>query len=112
MDIANSIFVSAVDYLKHEVLAGLGARLYDGRYVDEFATGLLPGDRLGSKAPISVAATLQAPGRGFVPGDEMWVRVSDGYEIKVPGPVDLAEVSLDGFRAWLGEVKASAKRWS
>ena len=112
MDIKDSIFISAADYLKQEVLRGLGVRLWNGRYVDEWQTGWLPSSREGMKAPIRVAVSLQAPAYGFQPGDRAGVDVKNGYGIDVPKPIDLHDVSLDEFRAWLGEVKAEAQRWS
>lgn len=112
MDITGSIFISAVDYLKHEVLAGLGACLRYGRYVDEMETDWLPSGRPGMESPIKVAVTLQGPGHGFLPGDRARAVVQDGYRIDVPGPVDLDTVSLDEFHVWLGEVKAATQLWS
>ena len=112
MDITNSIFISAVDYLKHEVLAGLGVGLRDGRYVDELETGWLPSSRRGMESPVKIKVAVQGPGHGFLAGDRAWVAVRDGYGIDVPEPIDLHDVSLEEFRSWLGEVKAVAERWS
>lgn len=112
MDTTNSIFASVCDYLKEEVLRGLGSRLYDGRCVDELETGWLPSGRAGVESPVKIKVAVQAPGYGFVPGDQACVVVRAGHEIDAPKPIDLSEVSLDEFRAWLGEVKAAAQRWS
>ena len=112
MDTKDSIFISAADYLKEEVLRGLGVKLWDGWCVDEWQTGWLPSSRSGMDAPVRVAVSLQAPGYGFRPGDQAWLRFKPGYPVGGPKPIDLAEASLDEFRSWLGEVKAEAQRWS
>lgn len=112
MDITGSVFISVVDYLKHAALAGLGARLRSGRYVDELETDWLPGGRSGSESPIKVEVTLQGQGHGFLPGDRARVAVRDGYRINVSGPINLDTVSPEEFHAWLGEVKAAAELWS
>jgi hypothetical protein len=112
MDNKASIYASIRDYLGHEVMRGLGVKLWEGRYVDEMETRWLPGSRPGFESPLAVRVKFQAPGCGFTPGDRAWVVVKMGYAIDVPGPIDLAEVSLEEFHAWLGEVKAVAERWS
>lgn len=112
MDITNSIFISAVDYLKHEVLAGIGAGLRGGRYVDELETGWLPSGRRGVESPVKIKVAVQGPGHGFLAGDQAWVVVRAGYGIDAPAPIDLHDASLDEFHSWLGEVKAVAERWS
>ena len=110
MDNKGSIFVSIRDYLGHEVMRGLGVRLWEGRCVDEMETGWLPGSH-GGESPVKVRVSFQS-GCRFTPGDRAWVSVRPGFGIDVPGPVDLGEVTLEGFRSWLGEVKAAAQRWS
>lgn len=55
---------------------------------------------------------MAAPGYGFQPGDQAWLQFKLGCPVEGPKPIDLHDATLDEFRAWLGEVRAEAQRWS
>lgn len=113
MDITNSIFTNVRDFLKYEIGAALGVRVWNGRWPNELTTGLISDGRPWAKPSVRVVATVNSPEQGFTSRDRAWVWRDRGYDsVEVLQPIDLSEASLKEFREWLGEVKAEAQRWS
>ena len=112
MDITTSIFADVRDFLKHEVRAGLGVRLWAGRSPLELGSGWLPSSRRGTDAPFRIVVSTSGLRDEFLYGNQAWLEWKPCYPAQGPAPIDLRACSLEGFRAWLGEVKAEAQRWS
>lgn len=112
MDIKDSIYVDVRDFLKAEVAAGVGVKLWPGRYPDEMQTGRLRSSRPGTDAPFRIVVAVSDLKDEFLPGNRAWLSWKPGYPADGPGTIDLYYATLEEFRAWLGEVKAEAQRWS
>ena len=112
MDIKDSVFADVRDFLKAEVAAGVGAKLWAGRWPCEMQTGRLRSSRPGTDAPFRIVVFVSDLRDEFLPGNRAWLSWKPGYPAEGPAPIDLRACSLDEFRAWLGEVKAEARRWS
>lgn len=112
MDIATSVFADTRDFLKHEARQALGVRLWAGRFPLELRSGWLPSSRRGTDAPFRIVVSVSDLRDEFLYGNQAWLEWKPGYAAEGPAPIDLRACSLEGFRAWLGEVKAEAQRWS